>query len=322
MSIKQSFTDAILNIRRHILISSASILVMALTVFTAASFSIVAWVISNVSDYLETRAQMTIFFRDEASVEDIKRFQAVLQEFPEIVSVEYVSKEEALNIYTSQHQDEPVLLESVTADIFPASLDVRAQNIANLTNLAEYLNTGSLASSHISEGDSYQVLGLEVSYLSQLDDLRPLIEELVFYKDAAKQLGYWLNVVRISGLSLVSFFGAVSMLIVLVAVGLNIRSSREEISIMKLVGATDRYVREPYLIQGLVIGLGGGLLSVLIFAGLAPLAKSLGSGLFSGIASPHITWYLLASFAGAQLLAGAAVGAAGSWIAVRRYLRV
>lgn len=319
MNFSRLFSDSLKSIRRHLLMSLASILVMFLTVFCSSVLAILVWSLGNLLNFVESQAQMSVFFTDVASPEDAQNFGQALSQSRQLVSVEYVSKEKALQIYTQQYQNEPLLTESVTAEIFPASLDVRAKNIAVLTALSDFLKEEEPSTDQISS----TALALETSpdMLNYLLENRQFIEEVVFYKDIASQISVWLKAARFGGLALVAFLIFVSLLVVLVTVGLNVRSDRDEISILKLVGATDSYVQFPYLMQGGLLGIFGALLSITTLAIASPWVVSYLAPLWRELSWQAPSWWLVATFGFGQLLIGGFVGCFGSWLAAMRYSR-
>jgi len=126
------FKEAWQAIRRHRWLTVSSLLVMTATFWLTSIFAVVAWGSGLILEHLESRAQITVFFKDEVSPEEILNLKASLEGGGRVAVAEYVSKEEALQIYMGQHQDEPILLESITANIFPASLEIRARELSDL----------------------------------------------------------------------------------------------------------------------------------------------------------------------------------------------
>lgn len=303
---------ALLNMRRNIWLTITSVLVMTLTFFMTSVFSFITYGSTVVLDFLESKAQVTVFFKDEATEEDILHLKQVLESQESVAEVNYISKEEALNIYMSQHQNEPTLLESITANIFPASLDIKTKKIAGLEPLVAVLKGEAPPSegTPLVLGDSTFIVGI-----------REKIEEIVFYQDVLETFKKWSYAIRVGGISFVSVMLLVSVLITLVTVGMIIRSQREEVEIMKLVGATDWYIRWPYLIQGVFCGVVAAFISTAILFAAAPLILSSLGPLLRGIPLPRLNIFLLAAtvFA-AEAVLGALLGVIGSLVAVRKYL--
>jgi len=285
------FKEAWQAIRRHRWLTVSSLLVMTATFWLTSIFAVVAWGSGLILEHLESRAQITVFFKDEVSPEEILNLKASLEGGGRVAVAEYVSKEEALQIYMGQHQDEPILLESITANIFPASLEIRARELSDLPGLAVQLEQESG------------------------------VEEVVFYKDVVETFRRWSNLARWGGLGLVGFLGLISVLIVLLTIGMTIHTRREEIEIMALVGATDWYISGPFLVQGAFYGLVAALFSSLLLLALLPAAAPLVREIFGGLPLPALNWWFFAALFLGQLLFGTLLGVLGSFAATKKYLR-
>lgn len=191
-----------------------------------------------------------------------------------------------------EHKDDPLLLESLTKDIFPASLDIRAKDI---------------------------------SYLPQIEELFKqdnTVEEVVFYKDALNTFKKFSNVIRYGGLSLVLLLLATSMITVLLTIGSSIYVKNEEISIMRLVGASNWYIRGPFIMQGVFYGLFASVISEVFFIILVSIFGNDLRSLFTGVPVTNINWIFLVITFFTQILFGFLLGLVGSWLAVRRYLKI
>lgn len=279
------------HIRRSPYQAVAAILIMGLTIFASTIFTLAALTSSEVIHYFESRPQITAFFKSGTDQSQVQAFEDKLKATGKVAKTKYVSQEEALAIYKEQNKNDPLLLELVTADILPASLEVSAT---------------------------------DVRYLSQLDDLikqEPIVEEVVFQKNIVDTLISWTSFVRKAGVTLIGFLTFESVLIVIMVIAMKIAIKREEIEIMRLLGATAWFVRLPFLMEGIIYGVVGSLLAVLVSFGLFWSLKTFISSFFSGIPltvfnMPNILAILLF-----EILGGAVVGMVGSFLAVWRYLK-
>lgn len=286
------FREAIRNIWRDRGISLAALLVVTLTFFVTSVFVLTILASNLAFDYLESKAQLTAFFKDTATEEEILALKANLAGSVGVLDVGYTSKEQAMAIYKEEYKDEPTLLESITANIFPASLDIRAQKIADLETINKLLKDN------------------------------PLVEEVVYFQDVAANFKYVSGLVRQVGLVLVGVFSAISLLIILLAIGMSIHGKKEEIEIMRLVGASKWYIRLPFLIQGSFYGLVAVLISFLLFLGAVPLIYPKLAGFLSGVPLPQITPLLGVELVLGELFGAALLGAAGALLATHKYLRI
>src|SRR3989344_1138716 len=124
-------------IRRTPYQALAAIIVMILTFLVATTVILVSLGSTSLLKYFESRPQITAYFEDAKSKEDLDSLIAKLTGKDFVSSVKYISKEEALEIYREQNKNDPILLEMVTADILPASLEISATMPVYLSGLAE-----------------------------------------------------------------------------------------------------------------------------------------------------------------------------------------
>lgn len=279
------------NLRRSPYQATAAILVLTLTFFISAIFILLAVGSARILNYFQQRPQISAYFKDSAPQEAIDQIKVEVEQTGQIASVKFISKEEALAIYREQNKDDPLLLELVTADILPSSLEISAKDPANLGQLASSLKA------------------------------KPQVEEVVFQKDIVDRLSAWITGLRIGGGVLIGFLLFVSLVVILMITSLRIAARREEISIMQVVGATRWFITKPFILEGVTYGLAGAFLGtaasyILFFATRPFLVKFL-----VGLPFFPITPLVLLILGFGQLIGGLLVGSAGSLIALNRYLR-
>src|SRR3989344_3559309 len=146
------------NIRRSPYQAFAAVFVMTLTFLFISLFTFLLFGSSRAISYFESRPQVTAFFRNEVKQEDIDNLKDNLLATDKIASVKFVSKQDALKIYTEQNKDDPLLLELVTADILPASLEISTIKIENLSEINKRLLDSPLVSEVIFQKDVVSVL--------------------------------------------------------------------------------------------------------------------------------------------------------------------
>src|SRR4030065_2983968 len=204
---KQLFSTTWTHIRRSPYQSLAALSIMILTFFIISVFTLLGAGSQAILNFFETRPQVTAFFEDQVTLGEIDLLKAKLAETSKVKEMKYISKEEALAIYREQNKDDPLLLEMVTANILPASLEVATNDLAHLNEIAQTLR------------------------------VEPAVEEVVFQEDVVKALQQWTLNIRRVGVALISVFGLVSLLMILVIIGMKITLRREEIDILQLLGA-------------------------------------------------------------------------------------
>jgi cell division transport system permease protein len=288
---REHFKTTWTHIRRSPYQALAAILIMVLTFFVATVFVLTAGGFQIILRYFETRPQVTAFFEDKVTPQQVDTLKAKLAETGKVKEAKYISKEEALAIYREQNKNDPLLLEMVTANILPASLEVSTTDIAYLGEIA-------------------QILGNE-----------PEVEEVIFQEDVVKALHNWTNTLRKVGVGLISTLGLVSLLIVLIIIGMKITLRREEIEILQLIGASPWYIRAPFIFEGIFYGIVGAILawgiSYLILLYSTPFLLEF----LAGIPILPVPIFFMLALLGAEIFAGVLIGILGSLLAVKRYLK-
>lgn len=279
------------HMRRSPYQSLAAVLIMFLTFFITTVFVLTAGGFQIVLRYFETRPQVTAFLKDDATSIEVDTLKARLAQGGKAKEVKYISKEEALNIYREQNKNDPLLLEMVTANILPASLEVSTYDLTQLNEVAQTLR-GELA-----------------------------VEEVVFQEDVVRALQTWTINLRRVGIGLISCFGLVSILMILVIIGMKITLRRDEIEILQLLGASPWYIRLPFITEGVFYGVGGAFAAWGISYLLLLYLTSFIMSFFQGIALLPVSLWFMLSLLGAELLSGILIGSLGSLLAVKRYLK-
>lgn len=288
---KKSFLTAYRHIRRTPYQAISAISVLTLTFFIAGVYFLVMAGSEQILRYFETRPQVTVFFKDEATEENIQAIQEKLSTKEGVGNTKYISKEEALSIYQEQNKDDPLLLEMVTSEILPASIEISATDVSYLPEIAMSVND--------EQG----------------------VEEIVFQEDVIDALTQWTRAVRISGIALLVFLAATSILIIVIIIGLKISTRRAEIGILRLVGATNWYILGPFLLEGVTYGFLGAFfawgLSYLLLLYSTPFLVSF-LGEIPLLPVPIVFMLMLL---GGMLGLGIIFGSIASLLATRRFLR-
>lgn len=279
------------NIRRSPYQAFAAILIMMLTFLVISFFTFLIGGSSKIVNYFESKPQVTAFFKNEAKQSDINTLENDLQSTGKIASVKFVSKDEALKIYREQNKDDPLLLDLVTADILPASLEISSLKIEDLSSISDTLKNS------------------------------PIVQEVVFQKDVVSTLTAWTSALRKIGLTLIVVLSLVSMFIMVTIIGIKISQKKDDIEIMRLIGATNWYIRWPFIFEGMFYGAIGAFLGWLISSLALWYATPFLSSFLRGIpvlpVSPVVLFELLAI----ELVLAAFLGAFSSFLAVLRYLK-
>jgi len=284
------------HIKKDKLLSASNLIVMTVTFLLLGVFISVVVYSQTALKYLEEQAQITIFFKDEFTEDKIFVYKTKFENDKRILSAKYVSKEDALRIFKEMNKDEPILLESISASILPASLEIKAKNISDLKVLTE----------------EYK----------KMDG----VEDVSFFEDVIQKFSSWSKTIYIVGFLLVITFLVVSYSVIIATLKASINSKGQELEIMKLVGASDDYVKKPFLYQGVFFGLVSSLIaSFVVFLlnlgvdKLSIFSKGLSLGFIPGFYINPLVFSLILCFI--LLLSGFLLGFLGSTTAIKRYLK-
>ncbi len=289
---------SLISLWRNLWLSIAAILMMVVTLLSI-SFFVDSLIITNrTTQSLRDRVDMTVFFNDSASKDQIFAIQNIMLSRQDIKSVDYVSKEKALDQWRDRNKDNESLKNIITEldNPLPRSLQIKTENPEDLDSIYGYLNT-----------DDYKPLIREISYSKN----KNLIDRLVNIT----------NFVKVIGWSVTIIFVFISVLVVYNTVRLAIFARSSEIDIMKLVGAGDWYVRGPFVIEGVFYGISGATIASIIFFFAAKFTipvvqRYLGFADFNFALNTNFLFiYLL------LLLVGLLLGVFCSVLAIRKHLK-
>jgi len=279
------------HIRRSPYQSIAAVVMTTITFFIVSVFTLSALGAHSLLAYFESRPQVTAFFTDEATDSQIDTLKREIEQSISVDATRYISKDQALEIYRDQNADNPLLLEMVTADILPASLEVSAKSVTDLERVAELM-----------QGRDY-------------------IEEVVFQKDVIDTLKNWVNGVRLGGLALSGLLMFASLTTIIIILGLKFTARKAEINTLSLLGASPWYIRSPFVIEGIIYALLGAILGwSLTYLALLYVTPNLVEFL-QGIPLLPVSYLVMLAILGGELVLSVILGSLASLIATRRYGR-
>lgn len=280
------------SIRRNGFMSFASISTVAVSLLVLGMFLLIFLNTNNLAQYLESQVQVSVYMQDDAKADELASVKEQLQKMPGVVKVTQVSKEQALARFKERLGDQEQLLNSLGKDNpFPNSFDVQVDNPER------------------------------IKVITPLIGQLPKVETAKFGQEVVEHLFQLTRILRFGGVVLIIFLAMATLFIISNTIRLTVFARRKEVVIMKYVGATDWFIRWPFLLEGMTLGFFGAILASL-------LINSIYSALLDRIhatlaflpllpASPllgYVTLFLLA--------AGTGIGALGSYISLRKFLRV
>lgn len=271
--------------RRTPVLTGLSSLMIALSLFVIGLFALSAYNIRLVLDRIESRVEVVAYLSDYADAEAVEQARAEISAYPEVAEVLYISRAQALEAARQELEEFQAIFADLSVNPLPASFEVRlrpdSRDPAIVQDVAARLTT------------------------------YPFIEDVRFGRDWLDKIFLLRRIAGAAAFVLGLAFAAVAILIIVTAVRLAIFARRDEIEIMRLVGASRGLVRRPFLLEGLVTGALGGL--------LACPATYVVYRILSG-AVVDLAW-LPHSWIASGVAAGALVGTLGSAVAVRKHLR-
>lgn len=289
------------SIRRSPFQAMAAVFVLSITFLVITLVSVLVYSSEQAIKYFETRPQVIAFLIDEAPQTDILALQQKLKTDARVKEVNFVSKEQALEIYKEATSDNPLLSELVSPSIFPASVEFSLNNLEYAEEVIEEVKQNSIVDR----------VGFTASLEGEsgLTDVVNRLRKITFY-------------IRVGGGVFAAFLTGTSFLVLLVIIGMRMTGRREEIEILDLIGATPGFIKSPIVLEALVYSIAGVFLGwVVVFVAVLYLTPNLISYFGEIPVLPRDTLELVKLF-GIILVLEMAVGIflslTGSLIAVSR----
>ncbi len=279
------------NMRLNALMSATAITTTAICILILGTGMLVSAHVQGALFRVSQDVEINAFFPKDASDEKIEQTRSTVEGYPEVAGVTYVSKDEALDRYKEIFSESPDLYEGLPSDALPASLEVQ---------LTDSGYSDAVASKLEAEG-AFETLRYPQQTIERVNEF----------------VGYLTWAMR----GATALFLVASVLLIFNTIRLSIFARRKEIEVMKLVGASDGFVRTPFVLEGLVQGLIG--------AAIAAVVVLWANSVFVVWAQEQIPYFAVTNSAVniplvilVLLAVGVLVGAAGSYLSVRRFMRI
>lgn len=306
LTTKRIIKSGFVNFWRNGFVSLSSIVVMVITLFVIGSLIFLNAMLKQSLEILRDKVDVNVYFVTSAQEPDILSIKQALEAKPEVERVTYLSRDDALARFRERHQNDEVelqALEELGDNPLRASLSVKAKDPSQYATIAAFLAS-------------------DQSVVSQ--DGTPIIAKVNFTdnKIAIDRLTVIINAIKRFGVGVTVVLAAASVMIVFNTIRLAIYIAREEIAVMRLVGASNAYIRGPFVFEGMMYGFVSGIITLLLFY---PITLWLGPKTEAFFGNINIFSYYAANFPqvfGTILGAGILLGAISSFLAVRKYLRV
>ena len=306
MNLKRIARVGFVSFWRNWFVSLTSILVMTMTLFVIGSVIFIGAVLDSTVEQIKSKVDVNVYFVTSAGEEDVLSIKKSIEALPEVASVEYISREKALEDFRLRHADDQLTiqaLEELEDNPLGAGLNIRAKETSQYESIAGFLeNDGNVLS-----GAGAPIID-KVNYFQN----KAAIDRLTSLTDSLDMIGLLVTI----ALSVISAF------IVFNTIRLVIYTSREEISVMRLVGASNLYIRGPFIVEGVMSGLSAAVIALALFY---PLTFWFGSFTQNFLGGVNLFDYYLDNFGQIfiiVILSGVFLGGLSSFLAVKRYLKV
>lgn len=304
VAFKRMVHSGFIGFTRNGFVSLASIFVMTVALFVIGSILMLDQLLGASLNQIENKVDINVYFNVEASEEDMNSLSSRLAALPEVAEVTFTSRDQALEEFRSRHQNDEYTMQALDElgdNPLGASLSIRATDASEYETIAGFLSEQQ----------------------DQESPQSPVIERVNFVKnkEAIDKLVSIIDVVERASVITMIILIVASILITFNTIRLAIYTTREEISVMRLVGASNLFIRGPFMLQGMMYGAISGIVTLII---MYPVLYWLGPGT-EAFFEFNIFHYFLSDFVyvfSVIVGAGILLGLISSGLAMSRYLRV
>lgn len=303
IKLKRVIVSGYRNFTRSGFTSMASILVMTITLFVITSLIFIQAALNSSLNDIKEKVDVTVYFVSNTDESSIKNIEDTIKNLPEIKDVSYTSQDVALMEFKEKHSNDYLTLQAldeIGENPLGASLNIKAKDPSQYESIVKYFESDGVLSKE------------DLTTIDKVDyhQNKIVIDRLTSIINGAKKLGFAVSLILV----------IISLLITFSTVRLIIYMSREEISVMKLVGAASSYIRGPFIVSGIFVGVISSITTILIFI---PVSIWLGNQMTDFVGINLYTYYksnFLQLFI-IMLGSGVTIGVISSIFAIHRYLR-
>lgn len=289
---------------RNTFVSFASVFVMTVALIVIGGIMMIDQLLGTSLQQIESKVDINVYFNVNAADADMQALKTRLEALPEVAEVTFTSRDEALAAFRDRHKGDELTIQALDElgdNPLGASLAVRARDASQYENISRFLD----------------------EQRAQEAPNTPVIDRVNFVKnkEAIEKLAAIIGVVERASLIAMAVLVVASVLITFNTIRLAIYTAREEIAVQRLVGASNTFIRGPFMLQGMLYGLVAGLIAIIV---MYPILYWLGPGT-AVFFQFNIFHYFLAEFISIFAIivgTGVVLGLISSGWAVSRYLRV
>lgn len=305
MLIKRMVVAGAKNFRRGGAVSAATVLIMTVTLGIIATLIFLSGLLTYTLDAVSEKVDVSVYFVTTATEADVFAVRDQLTKLPQVESVTYISAEQALEIFRNRHATDQLTiqaLEEVGGNPLGASLNIQAKNPSEYESIVNFLEaTPALSSDGTSTID-------RINYAQN----KEVIDRLALAIQATRQIG----------IAIIVLFAIASVLIAFATIRLAIYTAKEEIAVMRLVGASNAYIQGPFVATGIITGV---IAAVVVLILLVPATYYIGVNTAEWFGGFNLASYYASNFYlvfGIVMLSGILLGSVASVLAINRYLKV
>lgn len=295
--------ESLINFRRNWSTSIGAVITIFLSLLIIGVFMVGGLVVNNIVSSVEDKVSIQVYISDDAAQEDIDALQSEIESIADVKSVTFTSKDQALADFKESMSSNPEIIDQLDGtNPLPASLDVELSDTQQVEVVA-----GEILDS--------------ATFQSICDNPDDPSDSLKYGQQTVQRLFKLTNYIRYVGIALVGLLMFVALIFINNTIRLAILARRKEISIMRLVGASNGFIRGPFLMEGALQSLiGAGLAIVCVAAVKKFILPKIASALtFLPVSISSAEYYRIYVM---LLVAGLVIGLLGSALAMRRYLKV
>ncbi|MDO8742599.1 MAG: permease-like cell division protein FtsX [bacterium] len=305
MVIKRMFVSGAKNFTRGGAVSAATVLIMTVTLAIIASLIFLSALLSYTLNVISKKVDVSVYFVTTASEPDIFAVKDQLLKLPQVQSISYTSANEALSAFRERHANDQLTLQALNelgGNPLDASLEIQAKDPSQYESIVKFLEASPALSS-----DGTSIVD-RINYAQN----KEIIDRLTLAIRATREVGF----------AVIILFALASVLIAFATIRLAIYTAKDEISVMRLVGASNVYIQGPFIVAGVITGV---IAASIVLALLGPVtwyASTKTVGWFGGFS---LASYYADSFPlvfAVIMLSGVVLGSVASILAIHRYLKV
>lgn len=294
----------LINFYRNTVVSIASVLMMTVTLTVIGGVIFLNAILGFSLAQIQNKVDVNVYFYPRATETSILEVQKRLEQLPEIASVEYVSREDALETFKRRHSNDYLTLQALDelgTNPLGATLNIRARDAGQYESITKILED----TPGLSRGSTAIIE--KINYAQN----KEIIERLSSIMKSTQRIGFAITI----------FFIVISIIITFNTIRLAIYMARDEIANMRMVGAEDKYIQGPFMIEGIMYGVVSSIITLLLFYPITLWLTNNTQAFFDGMSLLQYYGDNFLQLFVILLVIGILLGMVSAWFAIRKYLK-